>query len=162
MRDNSNREQEIATISRGLKSLAKELKVPVIALSQLSRQVEQRSGDKRPMLSDLRESGSIEQDADVVCFLYRPEYYGITTTPEGQSTKGIAELIIGKQRNGPVGSVDLYFVEQYARFENLTRSSAPDSFSGDSDNYLEGNDKNSSLPPTPHSPGEDDEEDPPF
>lgn len=162
VRQNSNREQEIATISRGLKSLAKELKVPVIALSQLSRQVEQRSGDKRPMLSDLRESGSIEQDADVVCFLYRPEYYGITTTPEGQSTKGIAEMIIGKQRNGPVGSVDLYFVEQYARFENLTRSSAPDTFPGDSDNYLEESDKNSSLPPTPHSPGDEDDEEAPF
>ncbi|MGF1669540.1 MAG: replicative DNA helicase [Balneolaceae bacterium] len=161
VRENSNREQEIATISRGLKSLAKELGVPVIALSQLSRQVEQRSGEKRPMLSDLRESGSIEQDADVVCFLYRPEYYGITTTPEGQSTKGVAELIIGKQRNGPVGSVDLYFVEQYARFENLTRSSAPDDFPGDTDGYLEENKKNTSLPPSPHSPGED-EEDAPF
>ncbi len=119
-RENRNREQEIASISRGLKSLAKELDVPVIALSQLSRAVEQRGGDKRPQLSDLRESGSIEQDADVVMFLYRPEYYGITTTAEGQSTAGIAEAIVGKQRNGPIGSKMLYFVKDYARFENLT------------------------------------------
>ncbi|MFW6347395.1 MAG: replicative DNA helicase, partial [Cyclonatronaceae bacterium] len=116
----ANREQEIATISRGLKSLAKELDVPVIALAQLSRAVEQRGGNKRPQLSDLRESGSIEQDADVVCFLYRPEYYGITTDDEGQSTVGIGEVIIGKQRNGPVGDIKLQFVKEYARFENLT------------------------------------------
>ncbi len=127
-RDNGNREQEIASISRGLKSLAKELDVPVIALSQLSRAVEQRGGDKRPQLSDLRESGSIEQDADVVIFLYRPEYYGITTTAEGQSTAGLAEVIIGKQRNGPVGSKMLYFVKDYARFENLTVNDPQDSF----------------------------------
>jgi len=125
MRQSANREQEIATISRGLKALAKELNVPVVALSQLSRAVEQRGGAKRPQLSDLRESGSIEQDADVVCFLYRPEYYGITATDEHQSTKGLAELIIGKQRNGPVGTAKLYFVEEYARFENLT-SATPD------------------------------------
>lgn len=117
---NSNREQEIAQISRGLKALAKELSVPVIALSQLSRAVEQRGGNKRPQLSDLRESGSIEQDADVVCFLYRPEYYGITTDDEGHSTAGIGEVIIGKQRNGPVGTIRLQFVKEYARFENLT------------------------------------------
>lgn len=131
VRDNSNREQEIAYISRGLKSLAKELNVPVIALSQLSRQVEQRGRDKRPQLSDLRESGSIEQDADVVCFLYRPEYYGITTDDEGRSTQNIAEVIIGKQRNGPVGSVPLHFVKEYARFENLT-SATYDEYSGNS------------------------------
>jgi replicative DNA helicase len=129
-RENGNREQEIASISRGLKSLAKELDVPVIALSQLSRAVEQRGGDKRPQLSDLRESGSIEQDADVVMFLYRPEYYGITTTNEGQSTAGMAEVIIGKQRNGPVGSKMLYFVKDYARFENLTVNDAKGDFVG--------------------------------
>ncbi len=126
-RDHGNREQEIAAISRGLKALAKDINVPVIALSQLSRAVETRGGDKRPQLSDLRESGSIEQDADLVCFLYRPEYYGIKTTPEGQSTTGLAELIVGKQRNGPVGIRELYFVKDYARFENLTQAS-PDPF----------------------------------
>lgn len=114
-----NREQEIAAISRGLKSIAKELEIPVIALSQLSRAVEQRGGDKRPQLSDLRESGSIEQDADLVIFLYRPEYYGITTSSEGMSTTGIAEAIIAKQRNGPTGTVTMRFIKEYAKFENL-------------------------------------------
>ncbi len=133
-----NREQEIAYISRGLKALAKELNVPVIALSQLSRAVEQRGGNKRPQLSDLRESGSIEQDADVVCFLYRPEYYGITTDEEGHSTAGMAEVIVGKQRNGPVGTVRLQFIKDYARFENLT-TAYDNSLSGaipSSDEYL--------------------------
>jgi replicative DNA helicase len=128
VKDNANREQEIAFISRGLKGLAKELDLPVIALAQLSRAVEQRGRDKRPQLSDLRESGSIEQDADVVCFLYRPEYYGITTTDEGESTFGIAEVIIGKQRNGPTGTVSLHFVKEYARFENLTSAKYSDDY----------------------------------
>ncbi len=155
-RDIGNREQEIATISRGLKALAKELNVPVIALSQLSRQVEQRGGDKRPQLSDLRESGSIEQDADVVCFLYRPEYYGITTTPEGESTNGLAELIIGKQRNGPVGTTRMFFVKEYARFERLSRIDTSEQGPGGND-YLEGQDASSgpSLPPPTHNPGDD-------
>ncbi|MBM4160290.1 MAG: replicative DNA helicase [Ignavibacteria bacterium] len=116
-----SREQEISTISRSLKALAKELNIPVIALSQLNRALEQR-GDKRPMLADLRESGAIEQDADVVLFVHRPEMYGIDIDPETKEpTEGLAELIVGKQRNGPTGAVRLAFVKQYARFENLTR-----------------------------------------
>lgn len=113
-----NREKEISHISRSLKSLAKELNIPVIALAQLNRAVEARQ-DKRPQLSDLRESGSIEQDADVVMFLNRPEYYGIETDKDGNSNQGVAEVIIGKQRNGPVGEVRLRFIKEYARFENL-------------------------------------------
>lgn len=116
----SNREQEISHISRSMKALAKELDVPVIALSQLSRAVETRGGDKRPQLSDLRESGAIEQDADVVCFIYRPERYDITVDEQGNSLEGIAEIIIGKQRNGPVGTLQLSFINQYARFESLS------------------------------------------
>ncbi|MBU1369555.1 MAG: replicative DNA helicase, partial [Bacteroidetes bacterium] len=114
-----NREQEISNISRSLKSLAKELDVPVLALSQLSRNVESRPGSKKPILSDLRESGAIEQDADMVIFIYRPEYYGINDDGEGNSVQGLAVINIAKHRNGKLGDVNLKFVGQYARFEEL-------------------------------------------
>lgn len=126
-----NREQEIGSISRALKSVAKELNVPVIALSQLSRAVETRPGaQKRPMLSDLRESGSIEQDADMVLFLYRPEYYGLTEDEEGRSTIGIGEVIIAKHRNGETGTVPLRFISKFVKFLDLEEDfSSPSSFS---------------------------------
>ncbi len=115
-----NREQEVSMISRGLKSISKELDLPIIALSQLNRSVEMRSGDKRPQLSDLRESGAIEQDADIVMFIHRPEKMGITEDAEGNSTKGLAEIIIAKHRNGPVTDVTLRFREEFARFEEFS------------------------------------------
>ncbi|MFC4665168.1 replicative DNA helicase [Falsiporphyromonas endometrii] len=122
-----NREQEVSTISRSLKVLAKELKIPIIALSQLNRGVELRQGDfnsKRPQLADLRESGAIEQDADMVCFIHRPEYYKITTDPEGNSLIGVAEFIIAKHRNGPVGDVRLSFRKEFAKFLPLEMASS--------------------------------------
>jgi replicative DNA helicase len=118
-----NRTQEVSAISRGLKALAKELAVPVVALSQLSRGSEQRTGDKKPLLSDLRESGSIEQDADVVAFIHREEYYD----RDNEDIKGQAEIIIAKQRNGPTGSVKLAYLSDYTRFENLDTSHGGDS-----------------------------------
>lgn len=115
-----NREQEVSLISRQLKIIAKELNIPVIALSQLNRGVEQRTGDaKKPMLSDLRESGAIEQDADMVLFIHRPERYGITEDAEGNSLIGIADIIIAKHRNGAVGEIQLRFRNQLARFMDL-------------------------------------------
>jgi len=116
-----NREQEISTISRNLKALAKELSIPVIALSQLSRAVETRSSSKRPLLSDLRESGAIEQDADIVSFIYRPEYYKIDEWDDNEQTpsKDQAEFIIAKHRNGAIDSVRLKFIASLGKFENL-------------------------------------------
>ncbi|MFM7021916.1 MAG: replicative DNA helicase [Flavobacteriales bacterium] len=116
---NGNREQEISFISRSLKSIGKELGVPVIALSQLSRAVETRGGDKRPQLSDLRESGAIEQDADMVMFLYRPEYYKINEDENGNSLLGIGEVIVAKHRNGALKNIPLRFIDSLAKFEDL-------------------------------------------
>jgi replicative DNA helicase len=112
----SNREQEVSAISRSLKALAKELEVPIIALSQLNRSVEARTGNKRPQLSDLRESGAIEQDADVVAFIHRPEKYGILQDEQGNSLKGFAEIIIAKHRNGPLGDINLKFIDECVKF----------------------------------------------
>ena len=126
-----NREQEIASISRSLKGIAKELSVPVLALSQLSRSVETRGGDKRPQLSDLRESGSIEQDADIVMFLYRPEYYKITVDEDGMPTQGTGEVIIAKHRNGSTDNVKLKFIGKYTKFADLDGPASYDNpFSG--------------------------------
>ncbi|MBP6185287.1 MAG: replicative DNA helicase [Saprospiraceae bacterium] len=121
-----NREQEVSGISRALKGMAKELGIPVIALSQLSRSVESRGGSKRPMLSDLRESGAIEQDADIVTFLFRPEYYGIFQDEDGRDTQGLTEIIVAKHRNGAVDTVRLRFIKQFARFADWEDGSFDD------------------------------------
>ncbi|MBU1718879.1 MAG: DnaB-like helicase C-terminal domain-containing protein, partial [Bacteroidetes bacterium] len=113
-----NRQEEISTISRSLKSLAKELDVPVLCLSQLSRAVETRGGNKRPILSDLRESGAIEQDADIVTFIYRPDYYQI----EESGNENLAQIIIAKHRNGALRDIDLRFVSRFAKFENMSEN----------------------------------------
>jgi replicative DNA helicase len=116
---NGNREQEISTISRSLKAIAKELAVPIIALSQLSRAVETRGSTKRPQLSDLRESGAIEQDADMVMFIYRPEYYDLNEDENGQSTQGLAEIIVAKNRNGAQSTVNLKFIGHLTKFTDI-------------------------------------------
>jgi replicative DNA helicase len=120
-----NRVQEVSDISRSLKGLARELKIPVIALSQLSRASEQRGGERRPILSDLRDSGAIEQDADVVIFIHRPEMYQKEDS-EGNSLEGTAEVLVGKHRNGPTGLVNLYFHKQFTRFDNRTEREGPE------------------------------------
>jgi replicative DNA helicase len=114
-----NREQEVSTISRSLKGIAKELDVPIIALSQLNRSVETRTGSKRPQLSDLRESGAIEQDADLVLFIHRPEKYGMDVDEEGNSVRGLAEIIVAKHRNGAIGDVHLKFRDEFAKFSDF-------------------------------------------
>lgn len=120
-----SREQEVSTISRSLKGLAKELDIPIIALSQLNRGVETRQGDgKRPQLADLRESGAIEQDADMVCFIHRPEYYKIFEDEKGNDLRGLAEIIIAKHRSGSVGDVRLRFKGEFVRFQNLDEDSS--------------------------------------
>ncbi len=123
VKSTESREQTLSQISRGLKQLAMELSVPVLALTQLNRQVEKRSGEKRPQLADLRGSGAIEQDADLVGFVYRPYYY-----TENEEDKGRAELILGKQRNGPTGSVPLTFNSEYMRFDNMKSEPEPAGF----------------------------------
>lgn len=142
-----NREQEVARISAGLKSLAKELEVPVIALAQLSRAVETRGGSKRPQMSDLRESGAIENDADMVIFPYRPEYYGILEDENGSSLKGVSELIIGKNRHGRCCPVMVGFNDTSARFHNLEEAQtqfpvkAPDSIPASAIRQARGNEQ---------------------
>lgn len=116
-----SRHEEIGAVTKVLKAVSKELDIPIVALSQLSRKVEDRS-DKRPQMADLRESGSIEEDADAIMFLYRPEYYGITTTPEGKSTEGLCEVIIAKNKDGKTGMQALRFLEKYMRFENYAHN----------------------------------------
>ena len=134
-----NREQEISMISRSIKEIAKELNVPIIALSQLSRAVESRGGDKRPMLSDLRESGAIEQDADQVAFIYRGEYYGLTEDEQGNSTTGIGEIIMAKNRHGSTDTVRLRFIGEYTKFTNLETF---DDFSTSNDIMIKGSKMN--------------------
>ncbi|HON18054.1 MAG TPA: replicative DNA helicase [Salinivirgaceae bacterium] len=124
--DSASREQEVAAISRSLKALAKELNIPIITLSQLNRSVENRSGSKRPQLSDLRESGSIEQDADIVLFIHRPSYYKLEVLSDGKTpSEGKAEIILAKHRNGAVGEVVLDFIANYARFANPISDGLP-------------------------------------
>jgi replicative DNA helicase len=159
-----NREQEISTISRNLKALAKELDIPVIALSQLSRAVETRGGTKRPMLSDLRESGAIEQDADIVSFIYRPEYYNIDEwdDDERSPSQGQAEFIVAKHRNGGLDNIRLKFIGHLGKFEDLDNFDSPFEFQSKM-NPNETEIPNSSLQePDDVFGGMDDDDDAPF
>ena len=147
-----NRQEEVSTISRSLKGLAKELQIPVIALSQLNRGVENREGfdAKRPQLSDLRESGAIEQDADIVCFIHRPEYYHIYEDPKGNDLRGIANIIVAKHRNGSIGDVNLRFESSFARFRNLNENSIRDAeavFGSKRNKKIRGNTSPEGMPP---------------
>ena len=153
-----NREQEVSLISRTLKAIAKELNVPIIALSQLSRNVENRGGSKRPQLSDLRESGAIEQDADVVAFIHRPEYYGLTTDENNMPTAGMAEIIIAKHRNGEVTDVPLRFIKDQAKFVDADASVAATVMSqvpnyGREESYDDVASSANSFPPMGIAPG---------
>ena len=151
-----NREQEIASISRALKGIAKELNVPVLALSQLSRAVETRGGDKKPQLSDLRESGSIEQDADMVIFLYRPEYYGITQDESGMPLNGMGEVIIAKHRNGSLATVPLKFIGKFTKFADMDITSGfGNSFPTPS---RDNSDFTITLPSKANNPADDDDQ----
>lgn len=152
-----NREQEISAISRSLKALAKELEIPIIALSQLSRAVETRGGSKKPILSDLRESGAIEQDADMVMFIYRPEYYKIEVDEDGNSTAGIAEICIAKHRNGALKDVPLRFIDKFAKFADLHTDGDGEAFSGfDANEDFEEGIQTRTIPSKMNKMGEDD------
>ena len=156
-----NREQEISNISRSMKSLAKELSVPIIALSQLSRAVETRGGDKRPILSDLRESGAIEQDADMVMFIYRPEYYQILVDNDGNSTEKMAELIIAKHRNGALENIKLTFTKELAKFTDYEAAPfymPPEQNFGPSDSFDSGEGSNFMTRPSKMNDSPDEEE----
>ncbi len=140
-----NREQEVAFISRTLKAIAKELNVPIIALSQLNRSAEARGGSKRPQLNDLRESGAIEQDADIVAFIHRPEYYGFTQTEDGLPTAGLAEIIIAKHRNGAVTDIPMKFLKDQARFADMEGAGGDSPVAGEQyDDYASGSGDSSS------------------
>ncbi len=152
-----NREQEISAISRSLKALAKELEIPVIALSQLSRAVETRGGSKKPILSDLRESGAIEQDADMVMFIYRPEYYKIEVDEDGNSTAGIAEICIAKHRNGALKDVPLRFIDKFAKFADLHTDGDGEAYSGfDANEDFDSGIPTRTIPSKMNDMGEDD------
>ncbi|MBE0675847.1 MAG: replicative DNA helicase, partial [Bacteroidales bacterium] len=163
-----NREQEVSLISRSLKSIAKELNIPILALSQLNRSVETRGGSKRPQLSDLRESGAIEQDADMVVFIHRQEKYGLLEFEDGTLTKGIAEIILSKNRNGPVGDVRLRFRDERAQFTELDEfelDEMPEVASARSQTYTVGSKMNNDDLSKRHgsvSTAQDDYEEPPF